>query len=87
MEITIKHDRHDKAISLIEDKLREALFETHMPTMSLYNKAFIMGMIYAFDKSSIISEDEAHDYIAKIVEIMNHEYGTALKGVRIDDEM
>lgn len=87
MEIIIKHDRHDKAVSIIEDKLRETLFEINNHTMSHYNKAFIMGMIYAFDKTSIISENEVRDYIAKVVHIMNQEYGTALKGVKIDDEM
>lgn len=87
MEITIKHDRHDRAVALLEDKLREAYFEVNIPSTSFYNKAFIMGMIYAFDKTNIISEDEVRAYVAKIVHIMNQEYGTALKGVNTDDEM
>ena len=87
MEITIKHDRHDKAVSLIEDKLREAAFEINMPSMSTYNNAFIMGMIYAFDKTSIISEAEVANYISKIVHLLNKTYGTALKGDNTDDEM
>lgn len=87
MDITIKHDKHDHAVLLLESKLREAAFETNIPSISYYNKAFIMGMIYAFDKTSILSEAEVASYISKVVHLASEELINAMKGVKPDDEM